>query len=241
VAHPGDPSELEAKLPAADAAAADVIKQKQATVRACTTNLHTKLKSSVLQLSKLEVSLPELYSAIVELEPVFVICHPDGLWLQPRLYEGLRRGGAHYLNTWINENRDKTAGLSHHGMLILNCLAQHKRFTTYDEIRAYLEERGMATAFFLKADTLDSYPKQSAETEGQRVEEEEEAAKAARKKIAGVLGLESDAGLEPLASKFRCPNCNARNEETAWAHGKDVLAVCRSCGHAIGLGRDDLV
>ncbi|HXQ91607.1 MAG TPA: hypothetical protein VN739_01275, partial [Nitrososphaerales archaeon] len=57
------------------------------------THLHTKPSLSTLQILDIEQRFPDVWSAIRELEPVFLICHIHGLWLQPRLYLGVNRRG----------------------------------------------------------------------------------------------------------------------------------------------------
>jgi hypothetical protein len=101
------------------------------------THLHTKPSLSTLQILDIEQRFPDVWSAIQELEPVFLICHIHGLWLQPRLYLGVNRRGTNYIDDWMREN--KIQGISHKGMTILRAAAFYKRFLPYDRLLEYLK------------------------------------------------------------------------------------------------------
>jgi hypothetical protein len=223
----------------------DVIKQKQGgreeerekgtkrRAQSYVRNIHTRPRTSVLQAIDIEVYFPQLYAAIMELEPTFVISHPDGLWLQPKFYEGLKRGSLHYVNTWIKENPAETSSISHHGMLVLECLAKYKRFTTYDELKRYLEKKGMGAELFLSPDRLDAYQSHSSsknvgEEDEQRRMQQEEREKETQK-IRTARGLAFDEELVETTAHFVC-RCRANNKQArAWKRGDDAFAVCKVC------------
>ncbi|MGH2639185.1 MAG: hypothetical protein ACRDF4_07905 [Rhabdochlamydiaceae bacterium] len=141
-----------------DDVADDVIKQRH---REHATHLHTRPRVSVLQVLSVKRNSPVIWQEIVNLEPLILTYHPDGLLIQPKIYMGLRRSGMLYLNKWLEDNH---VAVSHVGMMILRALATYKRFTTYDELFAFLKDENCGELLPDKG-VLDSFPKKSKEEE----------------------------------------------------------------------------
>jgi hypothetical protein len=136
----------------------DLIKEKH---RLHSTHLHTRLHVSALKALTVKRTSPVIWQEIVNLEPLLLTFHNEGLRLQHKIYVGVDRAGIAYLQRWLEDNH---VAISHVGMLILRALAFYKRFTTYDELFEFLKEENCGELMPDK-NGLDFYPKKTKEEE----------------------------------------------------------------------------